>query len=618
MLIRLKIPTPIRKLIKTTSFWQNNFIILREFKYFRAIVITALTCTLMAAMFEGATVGLIASFLQVLTTPEKPPIETGIEWFDTIFLATKASPVPRMYRLSALIIVAIWMRSLLKYLGLYYSRLSQSNLCDRIRKRLFNQLQSLSLSYYSTSRSGELINTVTTEINQLKQAFNVFSSLIGLTFLLLAYLSSMFWISWQLSIGAFMLYALLSVGLSNLIARVREASFAVPKANGKLTSVAIEFINGIRTIKASATQDFEHKRFFRASTDIVKAEDSVASISTLVAPLAEGLASTILIAMVVVAFSLFIANGKLEAASLLTFMFILLRLMPLVSQFNGARENLSRFSGSIDNIKELLRTDDKTYLQDGNVPFSSLKQAIDFVSVDFGYNSEELVLRNVTLSIEKGQTTALVGASGAGKSTLADLITRFYDPTNGRVLIDNVDLRELEINSLRRRMAVVSQDTFIFNKSVRDNIAYGIEAVDEAAIKEVAQQANAWKFIQELPEGLDTILGDRGVRLSGGQRQRIAIARALLRNPDILILDEATSALDSLTEKQIQESLAKLSQGRTVIAIAHRLSTIVQADKVVVLEQGRIIEQGKYQELLEQKGKLWQYHQMQYELGAAS
>jgi ABC-type multidrug transport system fused ATPase/permease subunit len=200
-----------------------------------------------------------------------------------------------------------------------------------------------------------------------------------------------------------------------------------------------------------------------------------------------------------------------------------------------------------------------------------------------------------------------------GKTTLADLVPRFYDPTNGQVLIDGVDLREFDINSLRRKMAVVSQDTFIFNTSVRKNIAYGTEGASEDEILEVARLANALEFIQEMPEGLDTPLGDRGVRLSGGQRQRIAIARALLRNPEILILDEATSALDSVSERLIQESLEKLSVGRTVIAIAHRLSTIASADKVVVLEQGRIVEQGGYQELLERRGKLWKYHQMQHE-----
>ena len=612
MLISPKIPIPVRKLIKTTSFCQDNSIILREFKHFRLIAITALTYTLLAAIFEGTTVGLIASFLQVLTTPDKPPIETGIEWFDTILLATQASPEARIYRLSALILVAIWLRSLLNYLGIYYSRLAQSNLCDRLRKRLFGQFQRLSLSYYSTSRSGNLINSLTTEINQLKQALDVFSSLITRGSTLLAYVISMFWLSWQLSLASIAMYSLLSVGLSSLIARVREASFDIPKANGKLASIAIQFINGVRTVKGSATEDFERKRFYRASTDVIKAEDKVASISALVKPLAEGVASTNLIVMVLVAFNLFISKGNLPTSSLLAFMFVLFRMMPLVAQVNGARENLGRFQGSINNIQELLRTNDKPYLDNGYQQFQGLKQGISFLSVNFGYESNELVLRDINLTIEKGKVTAFVGASGAGKSTLADLIPRFYDPIEGGIFLDGENLKHFDISSVRRKMAIVSQDTFIFNASVRDNIAYGLEEISEAEIWRVAQQAHAVEFIEELPNGLETVLGDRGVRLSGGQRQRIAIARALLRNPDILILDEATSALDSVTEKLIQESLEKLSKGRTVIAIAHRLSTIIRADRVVVLEAGQVVEQGTYQELLKRGGKLWKYHQMQH------
>ena len=612
MLIRPKIPIPVRKLIKTTRFWQDNSIILREFKHFRVVAITALTCTLLAAIFEGTTVGLIASFLQVLTTPDKPPIETGIEWFDTILLATQASPANRIYRLSALILVAIWLRSLLNYLGLYYSRLSQSNLCDRLRKRLFEQFQRLSLSYYSTSRSGNLINSLTTEINQLRQALDVFYRLITRGSTLLAYVISMFWLSWQLSLVAIALYSLLSVGLSSLIVRVREASFDIPKANGKLASIAIQFINGIRTVKGSATEDFERKRFYQASTDVIKAEDQVASISALVKPLAEGVASTNLIVMVVVAFNLFISKGNLQTSSLLSFMFVLFRMMPLVAQVNGARENLGRFQGSINNIQELLKTNDKPYLDNGYQQFQGLKKGISFLSLSFGYEPNDLVLQDINLTIEQGKVTALVGASGAGKSTLADLIPRFYDPIEGGIFLDGENLKHFDISSVRRKMAIVSQDTFIFNASVRDNIAYGLEEIAEAEIWRVAQQAHAVEFIEELPNGLETVLGDRGVRLSGGQRQRIAIARALLRNPDILILDEATSALDSVTEKLIQESLEKLSKGRTVIAIAHRLSTIIRADRVVVLEAGQVVEQGTYQELIKRGGKLWKYHQMQH------
>lgn len=609
----LKLPTSIRRLLKSTKFWQKNYLVLRELKHFPKIAILALVFSFMAATFEGVGIGFLLSFLQSLTSPNAKPIQTGIGWFDIWVLGSNASAISRLYRISALILLTTWIRAAFNYLSAVYTELSQLNLLDRLRKQIFEQLQSLSLSYFAKTRSGELINTITTEIERLKQAFGGATFLITRSLTATVYCISILLLSWQLSIISVLLFSLLAVGLSTLNARVREASFGISRASGQFTSTAIEFINGIRTVQAFATQDFERKRFYKDSSNVVIASSKSVLAWSLVKPLAEGLATTVLIGMIVVAYVVFVANGTLQVASLLTFFFVLFRLVPILQDINGVRAQLSTLQGATDNIKELLRTDNKAYFENGEIEFSGLKRSIDLVSVDFGYDASHLVLHNITLTIEPGQVTALVGASGAGKTTLADLIPRFYDPTQGKVFIDGIDLQQFEINSLRRRLAVVSQDTFIFNTSVQNNIAYGTEGASEAEIREAARLANALEFILEMPEGFETQLGDRGVRLSGGQRQRLAIARALLRNPDILILDEATSALDSVSERLIQESLEKLSVGRTVIAIAHRLSTIARADKVVVLEQGRIVEQGKYQELLDRRGKLWKYHQMQHQ-----
>ncbi|MBF2007215.1 heterocyst formation ABC transporter subunit HepA [Chlorogloeopsis fritschii PCC 9212] len=613
--MRIRLAIPIYRLLKATSFWQDNGFIFREFKYFRRMAILALVFMLIAAGLEGFGIGFILSFLQSVTAPNAEPIQTGIRWFDTWILGVNDPVNERIYRICALIIITTLLRSISNYLGQVYSQKIQLNVADRLRKLAFEQLQGLSLIYFAKTRSGDLINSLTAEIYQLIQAFSVISFIFTKGSILLVYIVSMLLLSWQLTLISVMMFTLLSVGMTTLLGQVREASFERTRAGSWYTSISLEFINGIRTIKSFAAQDFERRRFYDASAKLLNAATKSVSAMALIEPLSEGASIILLVGMLVLAFAFLIQNGLLESASLLTFLFVLLRASPNVRAIDAARAQFNNYQGALSNIKELLRTDNKIYLQNGKVQFSGLKRAIEFIAVDFGYDPNDLVLRNICLTIERGKMTALVGGSGAGKSTLADLIPRFYDPTQGKILIDGIDLREFEINSLRRKVAVVSQDTFIFNTSVRNNIAYAMEEVDEVAIRKAAQLANALEFIQELPEGFDTQLGDRGVRLSGGQRQRIAIARALLRDPDILILDEATSALDSISERLIQASLEKLSEGRTVIAIAHRLSTIVRADKVVVLEQGRIVEQGRYQELLEQRGKLWKYHQLQHELG---
>lgn len=610
-----KLPSPFRTLLKATKFWQDNYVFLREFKHFRKVAVMALFFSVMAASFEGVSIGFLLSFLQSLTTPDARPIQTGISWFDIGVLGVNTSVTSRLYRISALILISTWLRAAFNYLAQLYIEITQLNLLDRLRKQIFEQLQAVSLSFFAQTKAGELINTNTTELERIKQAFGGIAFLFGRTLAIITYLVAMVLLSWQLTVVSLMLFSLMAVGLSLLIAKVRERSFLVSTANGQLTTRTIELINGIRTVQAFATQDFERQRYYKASVEVVHSTTKLVKILVAVKPIAESIATTILVGMIVVAFTGVLTGGTLNIASLLTFFFVLLRLVPILQDVNGAWAGISGIQGSVENIKELLRTDNKDYFRNGHVEFLGLKRSIDFVSVDFGYDNSKLVLNNITLTIAQAQTTALVGASGAGKTTLADLVARFYDPTAGQVLIDGVDMRQIEINSLRNKLAVVSQDTFIFNTSVRNNIAYGIEDTDIVTIQKAAQQANALEFILDMPEGFETQLGDRGVRLSGGQRQRIAIARALLRDPEILILDEATSALDSVSERLIQESLEKLSVGRTVIAIAHRLSTIAKADKVVVLEQGRIVEQGNYQELLERRGNLWKYHQMQNEAG---
>ncbi|MEO0825318.1 MAG: heterocyst formation ABC transporter subunit HepA [Cyanobacteria bacterium J06635_15] len=609
--------TLLRRLLQTTQFWQDNGLIFREARYFPGIATIAIAAPILAAVFEGFGIGFLLGFLQNLVDPNGEPFQTGLQWFDVWILGIDQPELNRLYRVSALILCSTWMRALFNYLTFLYTDLAKARLVDRLYTRVFEQLQAVSLSFFNQVRSGDIINTLTTEINQLQQMMRMLGFIVSKGLVVLVYAVVALLISWQLSLLTVLLFGLAIAGLSNLHRRVREASFPVSRTRSKFTSLASELVSGIRTVKAFATQDYEQRRYSAASQDIVKAAKVAAQRLSLVRPMSEGLATTILVMILLVGMTLLVGNGLLEVPALLTFVFILFRMVPALHELNGDIATIQSLQGAMHSIQNLLRTDDKPYQQNGHLPFTQIQRAIQLVSVDFGYAPDSPVLKNLTLTIEKGQTIALVGASGAGKSTLVDLLPRFYDPTEGAVLIDGIDLRQFDINTVRRNMAIVSQDTFIFNTSVRDNIAYGSEGASHDEVLEAARLANAVDFVDDLPDGFDTVLGDRGVRLSGGQRQRIAIARALLRNPEILILDEATSALDSMSEKLIQASVEKLSVGRTVIAIAHRLSTIVNADKVVVLDQGRIVEQGSYQDLLNHRGYLWKFHQMQYEVGQA-
>jgi ATP-binding cassette, subfamily B, bacterial MsbA len=598
------------KIFQATGFWQNHRLILREFKHFQLVGILALVFSALAASLEGFGLGFLMVFLQSLTTPNAEPVKTGIEWFDILILGINASTNERLYRVSALIVVTTCMRALFNYLGQICINFSEISLVDNLRKRIFEQLEAQSLNYFSHKKSGELVNTLTNEMERIRQILGGIAFLITRSFTLIVYSLSLFVLSWKLSTASIFLFGLLAVGLSTLNKQIRERSFAITKANDNFTSRTLEFIESIRTVHAFSTQEFEKKRYYQASEKIVNTWKSIYWISLIVRPLAESVSTFILISMIIIA----LVTGLMKVSALLTFFFVLFRIIPLTQDVNGVVAFLTTQAGAVENIKDLLKTDDKIYFQNGALRFTGLTRSIDLVSVDFAYNLDQRVLHNITLSIKQGEMTALVGSSGSGKTTLADLIPRFNDATDGYIYIDEVDIRKFDINSLRSKIAVVSQNTFIFNTSVWNNIAYGTPTATKAEIQEAARLANALDFVLEMPEGFNTELGDRGVRLSGGQKQRIAIARALLRNPEILILDEATSALDSVSERLIQESLEKLSVGRTVIAIAHRLSTIAKADKVVVIEQGRIVEQGAYQELLEQRGKFWQYYQIQNEV----
>ncbi|WP_254721861.1 ABC transporter transmembrane domain-containing protein [Kovacikia minuta] len=360
--MRLKLPQLVRRSLKATSFWRDYSLILGEFKYFPWIAFGAIAFAFGAALFEGFGFGFLLTFLQSLVSPDAAPFHTGHDWFDVWILGVNESATSRLFRVSGLILISTWIRAVFNYLSQVFTELTQHKLVDSLRRRIFEQLQSLSLSYFTKAKSGELVSTLTNEIGSLRAAFGALSYIVTKGLTLIVYLFLLFTISWQLTIISVMLFSLVAAGLKNLNARVREASFGIPAASGRFTSVSMEIISGIRTVQAFATQDYERQRFYRASSDLLDVSMKAVKRWALIRPLAEGLASTVLISMIIVALTVFVANGMLQTASLLTFLFILFRLVPAIHELNGNVAVLNNFTGALDNIQQLLRTDNKPYL----------------------------------------------------------------------------------------------------------------------------------------------------------------------------------------------------------------------------------------------------------------
>lgn len=573
----------------------------------------AIVLSMSTAAFEGLSIGMLVPFLQTLSE-DSETFSTGIQWVDVYLLGSESTPVGRMYRICGVILLATWLRAGTGYLTTVLTAMSRSRIVQNLRERIIDQLVGVSFSFFARRKHADILHDVTTEVGRAAATLGVIFAFITDSMMLVMYASIMMVLSWQLSLVAFGIFLLLALGLSGIIDSIRESGQEITDSGKNFTGLMTEFLAGVRTVAAYNTQNFERNRLYNGARRSADAVIETTKRKGLLQPISQALISTIIIVMVVWAVQSFVLSGELDMAYVLTFLFALFRMTPIINRLNSQRGVLAETQAGLESVDRILNTHDKPYLSEGDLAAPSLQNAITFETVDFAYLPGEPVLRGISLRIEQGKTTALVGASGAGKSTLADLVPRFYDPTAGRVLYDGTDLRDLKVHSLRDRIAIVSQSTHIFNDTVAANIAYGTPDTSFERVYEAAEQANALGFTEDLEDGFDTILGDRGVRLSGGQRQRIAIARAILADPEILILDEATSSLDSISEKLVQQSLERLMADRTVLAIAHRLSTIENADWVVVLEDGEIVEQDTYAALIEQRGQLWEYHSVQYQM----
>ncbi len=563
------------------------------------------------ALIEGVGVGVLIPMLESLQASGGTPstFSAGLAWVFRL--------VGLPYTLPVILITGIGLfiaQAVVGYIRSYLTMQAQDELIGLLRDRAYGNLMHFDLAYFHKSRQGELVNTLTTEALRAGAAFGQMIYMISTLVLLGAYCLVEVVISWQLAVAAFPVLGLLAIVL-----RPRQSyalGAALTQENESLQSIAIETLGGIREIKALGLEALSLKNFGHITRQLVTIDVRLQN---------HGYRFTMIyqsIVMVAFAFIVLSANQffRLDLASLLAFLLVLQRFAPRVGQFTEYRHWWLGYSHSMDRVEQVIRETDQVSaaLVDGTVPYTGLRQAITLHDVHFAYAGQtEAALRGIALSIPRGKMTAFVGASGAGKSTLLDLIARFYDPTAGQIRVDGQDLRQFKISTWRDTIGMVSQDTFLFNDTIENNIRCGRLDATLAEIQEAARLAYAHEFIQKMPEQYQTAVGDRGVKLSGGQRQRLALARAILRRPQILLLDEATSDLDTESERFIQQAIHELSQSCTVIAVAHRLSTIEHADNIVVFEQGRVVEQGSQAELLQAAGRYAEYYRLQFSSATA-
>lgn len=506
-----------------------------------------------------------------------------------------------LFKICVLIVLAFVGKSLFGYLESYYMAYVQQGVIKSFRDSSYKHLHKLPMSYFKNERTGDLISRITNDVNIIQNSFRaVFKSVFREPITIIVFTSIAISISWKLFIISLIILPL-SVGIIGFVGiKLRTQTRKLQQQIGNITAVLQETIQGVKIVKAFGMENYENQKFMDFTQKYFKIALKKVRVQNISSPTTEVIA--VLVGVVIIYYGgiLVIDEQSLRASEFLAFLFAIFQMIPPMKVLATVNNRIQESIAAGERVFELLDTEPKIKNIENPRPLKSFKKDIVFENVSFHYDdSEELVLNNVKAEIKKGEIIALVGSSGAGKTTFVDLIPRFYDPTSGRILLDGINIKEFRLEDLRKMMGIVTQETVLFNATIAKNIAYGLDGYPLEKIIEVSKIANAHKFIIEMPNGYDTVIGEQGTKLSGGQRQRISIARALLKNPPIMIFDEATSALDNESEMLVQEAIERLMKERTTFVIAHRLSTIRNADKIFVMDKGEIVQVGKHDELLE-------------------
>lgn len=519
-----------------------------------------------------------------------------LDWFTSLFVST--SYTTSLIRICAFIFAVYALKNIFGYFNGYMMSVVEGKMVKRLRDQIFEKLSTLSLDYYYERKAGQLLSRVTHDVGGVNSTLiGSFNTMIGQPLQILTMLWLLFTINAKLALISFGIAAL-SMWLVGLLGKtIKGLSHSVNQNMGDLLSVAQEMISGVKVVKSFGMERYEVSRFKRETEAHYRGGRKLSRIRGTIGPINEIMAVSGFIGILWFGGQA-VGAGEMSGGELFLFLISLVQVMQPIRILSELSGRLQEGAANAENLFTIL--DAQPSVKDGPLPISASHTApLVFEDVRFQYkNADGEALRGIDLEIFPDEVIALVGPSGAGKTTLVDLVARFYDPTSGRISLNGNDLREYKIEELRKLYGIVTQDTVLFHDTVYNNIAYGNPSATQVDVESAARAANAHDFISSMPEGYLTMVGDRGVRLSGGQRQRIAIARALLKNPPILIFDEATSALDTENEMLVQDAIQKLLKERTAIVIAHRLSTIQQADRIVVMSDGRIVEIGTHNELL--------------------